>query len=58
MRIRLHGTPADIDATLTAFAQVLTITQTSRVYPDRPPSILHRLYLDATPKETSSHDHR
>ncbi|MEV5690719.1 hypothetical protein [Micromonospora globbae] len=51
MRIRLHGTPAETAATLTALAQVLTIHQVSRPYPDRPPSTWHRIYLDATPRE-------
>ncbi|WP_168222580.1 hypothetical protein [Micromonospora sp. HM134] len=51
MRIRLHGTPAETTATLTALTYVLTICQVSRPYPDRPPSTWHRIYLDATPRE-------
>ncbi len=48
MRIRLHGTPPEIAATLAALRQVLTIQAESRPYPDRPPSALTRTYLDAT----------
>ncbi|MFY1689063.1 hypothetical protein [Plantactinospora sp. WMMB782] len=51
MRIRLHGTPTETAATLAALARVLDIRHQSRPYPDRPPSTLHRIYLDATPRE-------
>ncbi|SCL14068.1 hypothetical protein [Micromonospora inyonensis] len=53
MRIRLHGTPAETAAALTALAHVLTIRTISRPYPDRPPSTRHRIYLDATPRKDS-----
>lgn len=36
MRIRLHGTPTETAAILTALAHVLTIQHISRPYPDRP----------------------
>jgi hypothetical protein len=48
VRIRLHGTPPVIAATLAALRQVLTIQAESRPYPDWPPSALTRIYLDAT----------
>jgi hypothetical protein len=48
VRLRLHGTPDEIAATLTALRQTLDIATISRTYPDRPPSTLHRVYLDAT----------
>ena len=51
MRIRLHGTPEEAAELLTALTKVLTIHTISRPYPDRPPSTLHRIYLDAAPKE-------
>ncbi len=50
MRLRLHGTPAENRATLTALATVLDIRTISRPYPDRPPSTLERIYIDATPR--------
>jgi hypothetical protein len=50
VRIRLHGTPAQTAAILAALARVLDLHQISRPYPDRPPSTLHRTYLDATPR--------
>jgi hypothetical protein len=52
VRIRLHGAPAEIAATLAALAQVLDIAQISRPYPDRPPSTLQRVYLDASSRQT------
>jgi hypothetical protein len=50
MRLRLHGTPPEIAATLTALPEVLTIHTVSRPYLDRPPSTLTRVYLDAAPR--------
>jgi hypothetical protein len=53
MRLRLHGTRSEIAATLAALARVLDIHHISRTYPDRPPSTLHRIYLEvALKKET------
>ncbi|MEV0611113.1 hypothetical protein AB0I61_32675 [Polymorphospora rubra] len=49
VRIRLHGTPAEITATLAATLDIHTI---SRRYRDRPPSTLERIYLDASPRRT------
>lgn len=51
MRIRLHGTAAELTATLAALAHVLDIHRMSRPYLDRPPSTHHRIYLHATPRE-------
>lgn len=50
MRVRLHGTPAENRAILAALAEALNIHTISRSYPDRPPSTLERIYLDATPR--------
>lgn len=53
MQIRLHGTPSENAAILTALTDVLHIRSISRPYPDRPPSHLERIYLYATPREES-----
>ncbi|HYS34037.1 MAG TPA: hypothetical protein VEO01_00165 [Pseudonocardiaceae bacterium] len=53
MRIRLHGTPCENQAALTALATVLEIHTMSRPYPDRPPSTKERIYLDAVPRHTN-----
>jgi len=53
VRLRLHGTPAENAAVLDALATVLTIHVTSRPYPDRPPSTLERIYIDAAPRNTT-----
>ena len=50
VQIRLHDTTSEIAATLAALRQVLAIRNESRPYPDRPPSTLHRVYLDAAPE--------
>ncbi|MCD0482048.1 hypothetical protein LO771_06360 [Streptacidiphilus sp. ASG 303] len=49
MRIRLHGTEDECRRTAAALATVVDILDTSRPYPDRPPSRLVRLYLTTTP---------
>lgn len=51
MRLRLHGTPAENRAMLAALADALDIRTISRSYPDRPPSTLERIYLDAVPRD-------
>ncbi|UWZ38008.1 hypothetical protein Drose_06990 [Dactylosporangium roseum] len=51
MRLRLHGTRPEIAATLAALAEVLDIRTISRHYPDRPPSTLERVYVDAAPRD-------
>lgn len=50
MRLRLHGTPTENHAMLAALATALDIQSVSRPYPDRPPSTLERVYLDAVPR--------
>ncbi|MFD8034687.1 hypothetical protein ACFV3F_39340 [Streptomyces sp. NPDC059717] len=49
MRIRLHGTEAEVRATADHLARALEVLDISRPYPDRPPSRLVRLYLTITP---------
>jgi hypothetical protein len=46
MRLRLHGTPPEMAEVLAALREVLDIQTVSRSYRDRPPSTLHRVYLD------------
>jgi hypothetical protein len=58
MRLRLHGTPPEITATLTALAEVLDIHTVSRPYPDRPLSTLTRVYLDAAPRRSREESRR
>jgi hypothetical protein len=50
MRLRLHGAPCENRAVLAALATVLDIQSVSRTYPDRPPSILERIYIEAVPR--------
>jgi hypothetical protein len=50
MRIRLHGTPIENAAALAKLDRVLVIRTVSRPYPDRPPSTLERIYIDAYPR--------
>ncbi|EWM67806.1 MULTISPECIES: hypothetical protein [unclassified Micromonospora] len=51
MRIRLHGTPAETAAALTALAHVLHLHTVSQPYPDRRSPMFQRIYLHATPRE-------
>src|SRR5215475_11182128 len=50
MRLGLHGAPEEMAPAIAALARVLDIRDVSRPYHDRPPSTLHRVYLDATPR--------
>jgi len=47
VRLRLHGTRSENQAMLTALAALLDIQTVSRPYPDRPPSTLERIHIDA-----------
>ncbi|WP_262063950.1 hypothetical protein [Streptomyces sp. STR69] len=49
MRIRLHGTETEVQAAADHLAHLLDVLDTSRLYPDRPPSRLVRLYLTVAP---------
>ncbi|WP_169794585.1 MULTISPECIES: hypothetical protein [Streptomyces] len=49
MRIRLHGTEDECRRTADAISRVLDVLETSRPYPNRPPSRLVRLYLTVHP---------
>jgi hypothetical protein len=46
VRLRLHGTPAEVAAALPLLRAAFCVLDESRPYPDRPPSRLVRVYLD------------
>jgi hypothetical protein len=56
MKLRLHGTPADIAAALPLLQACFEVTEVSRPYADRPPSRLVRIYLDLQPRATTPPD--
>jgi hypothetical protein len=46
VRLRLHGTPAEVATALPLLAACFEVVDQSRPYPDRPPRRLVRVYLD------------
>jgi len=46
MRLRLHGTPAEVERATARLTEVFTVVSISRAYRDRPPSQLVRVYLE------------
>lgn len=44
---RITGTRKDCVTTAAALAEVFEVRETSDFYPNRPPSLLGRIYLDA-----------
>jgi hypothetical protein len=46
MRLRLHGTPAEVKRAMVRLAEVFEVVAISATYPDRPPSQLVRVYLE------------
>lgn len=46
MKIRLHGTRDEVGQAAERLHEVFAITETSRIYADRPPSQLVRVYID------------
>ncbi|MEU6062940.1 MULTISPECIES: hypothetical protein [Streptomyces] len=54
MRIRLHGTEAEVQATADHLAVVLEVLDISRPSPGRPPSRLGPLYLTLTAPATDT----
>jgi hypothetical protein len=56
VRLRLHGTHHENAAALKALATVLEIRTISHPYPDRPPSTLERIYIDATSRDKEGGD--
>ena len=49
MKLRVHGTPAEVAAALAWLRACFEVTNESRPYSDRPPSRLVRIYLDLGP---------
>lgn len=52
MRIRLQGTEDECRRASEAIAAVLDVHEISRLYPNRPPSRLVRLYLTAASRSS------
>jgi hypothetical protein len=46
MKVRLHGTPAEVAAATCRLVEVLDVVAVSDPYPDRGPSVLVRVYLE------------
>ena len=46
MRLRLHGTPAECEATARRLAEVFDVVSVSGPYPDRGRSVLVRVHLE------------
>jgi hypothetical protein len=46
MRLRLHGTAIECDRAVARLAEVFTVIAVSGAYPDRPPSLLVRVYVE------------
>lgn len=57
MKIRLHGTEPKCRTTAQRLATVLDVLDTSRPYPDRPPSRLVRIYLTIAPPADAEENH-
>lgn len=50
MKIRLHATRDEVPAVLSALAAGFEVREVSRSYPDRAPSTLVRVYIEAEPR--------
>jgi hypothetical protein len=46
VRLRLHGTPDEVEQILGRLIEVFTVVSVSPAYPDRPPSRLVRVYVE------------
>ena len=56
MKLRLHGTPAEVAAALARLRACFEVTNESRPCSDRPPSRLVRVYLDLGPLPAAPDD--
>ena len=56
MKLRLHGSPAEVAAALARLRACFEVTNESRPYSDRPPSRLVRVYLDFGPLPAAPDD--
>jgi hypothetical protein len=54
VRLRLHGTPAEVAAALPLLRACFEVAEVSRPYADRPPSRLVRVDLDLQPPTTTT----
>lgn len=48
MKVRLHGTPTEVQQAAARLKQVFTVLSVSRAYPDRGASSLVRVYVEIT----------
>jgi hypothetical protein len=46
VRLRLQGTPEEVEQILGRLIEVFTVVAISPAYPDRPPSRLIRIYVE------------
>jgi hypothetical protein len=53
VKVRLWGTPAEVDQATRRLVEVLDVVAVSGPYPDRGPSVLVRVYLKVRPAPTS-----
>jgi hypothetical protein len=49
VKVRLWGTPAEVDQATRQLVEVLDVVAVSGPYPDRGPSVLVRVYLEVRP---------
>jgi hypothetical protein len=56
MKLRLHGTPAEVAAALARLRSCFEVTNESRPYSDRRPSRLVRVYLGLGPLPAAPND--
>lgn len=50
MKIRLYGTPEECEEAVGLLGSIMLIRSVSEPYPDRGPSVLVRVYVDAIPR--------
>jgi hypothetical protein len=54
VKVRLWGTPAEVDQATRQLVEVLDVVAVSGPYPDRGQSVLVRVYLEVRPDPTPS----
>jgi hypothetical protein len=52
VKVRLWGTPAEVDQATRQLVEILDVLSVSGPYPDRGPSVLVRVYLEVRPAPT------
>jgi hypothetical protein len=53
VKVRLWGTPAEVDQATRRLVETLDVVAVSGPYPDRGPSVLVRVYLEVRPDPTT-----